>query len=460
MREKLGSEERPLRVAVIGSGPAGFYAAEALLGAGVVVDVDMYDRLPAPFGLVRYGVAPDHENIKKVIKVYERTAAHAGYAFFGNVRVGEDVTVEELRVHYDAIIFACGAATDRRLGIDGEDLTGSYTATEFVAWYNGHPEYADRSFDLSHEVAVVIGQGNVAVDVARILCKTTDELKHTDIAAHALDALAKSAIREVHLVGRRGPVQAAFTPSEIKEFGSLADCDPVLTPADLELNPESQAELDNPRGGQARKNYEILREFAERPAPRKSRRLVVHFLESPVAIVGEERVERIVLEKNRLHGPSGGQKAAGTGVRSELACGAFFRSVGYRGIPMPGVPFDEKRGIFPNSDGRITDNGQTIGGLYTTGWIKRGPSGVIGTNKPDGIETVKSLLADLGELVPCAKPDRGAVLSLLAGKDVNVVGYGDWQRIDAAEIERGRARGKPREKFVTIDAMIAAAGLG
>ncbi len=459
MQDKLGSDARPLRVAVVGSGPAGFYVSEALFGGGVQVQVDMYDRLPAPFGLVRYGVAPDHPKIKKVIKVYERTASRDGFAFLGNVMVGRDITVEELRLHYDAVVFACGAETDRRLGIAGEDLPGSYTATEFVAWYNGHPEYRERSFDLSHEVAVVIGVGNVAIDVARILCKTTDELKHTDIAAHALLALADSKIKQIHIIGRRGPVQAAFTPSEIKEFSDLADCDPVVEPADLVLNVESQTELDDPRSAAARKNYQFLQEFAARSQRTKSRRFIVHFLESPHEILGDGKVERIVLEKNRLAGDAFAQKAVGTGERSELRCGAFFRSVGYRGIAIPGVPFDDGRGIFPNTEGRVTEDGKPVPGLYATGWIKRGPSGVIGTNKPDAVETIKNLLADLGALTPCAQPDRAAVMNLLAGRGVKVVGYAGWQRIDAAEVARGEAEGKPREKFVTVAEMIAAAGV-
>jgi len=448
----LGTDKRPLRVAIIGSGPSGFYAAEALFSAESRVCVDMYDRLPAPFGLVRYGVAPDHEKIKKVIKVYERTAENQDFAFLGNVKVGEDLTIEELRAHYDAIIFACGAQTDRRLGITGEDLPGSYTATEFVAWYNGHPEYLDRTFDLSNEVAVVIGQGNVAVDVARVLCKTVDELKHTDIAAHALDALAESRVCEIHMIGRRGPAQAAFTPQEIKEFGELADCDPVVNPADLQLSPASQTEIDS--SSQARKNLDALTEFAQRPQPTKCKRFFVRFFQSPKELRGKGKLQTLVLERNRLVGEPGKQKARGTGETWAMGCGALFRSVGYRGVELPGIPFDPDRGIFPNVDGRIARDGEALGGLYAVGWIKRGPSGVIGTNKPDSIATVKNLLSDLSVIQPCANPNSDAVRDLLANKNVMVVGYDEWKKIDAAEVERGKAEGKPREKFVTIDEMI------
>jgi ferredoxin--NADP+ reductase len=448
----LGTEERPLRVAVIGSGPSGFYAAGALLSAESTVRVDLYESLPAPFGLVRYGVAPDHPKIKNVIKVYERTAQQDGFSFFGNVRVGEDVTVDELRAHYDALIFTNGAQTDRRLGIPGEDLPGSYTATEFVAWYNGHPEYAGRSFDLSHEVAVVIGLGNVAVDVARILCKSVDELKHTDITAVALDALATSRIREIHMVGRRGPAQSAFTLPEIKEFVDLEDCDAVVDPADLKLNAASQTELE--QSSAARKIMDILERFAEQPKSEKSKRFVLHFCESPADIIGDGKVEKVRFEKNRLSGEAGKQKARGTGEMYEMDCGAFFRSVGYRGIPIDGVPFDEGWGVFPNDAGRITSGGKPVPGLYTAGWIKRGPSGIIGTNKPDAIETVKNLLADTPGLTPCANPSSEAVLGLLSERGVRVVSYEDWQKIDAAEIERGKAVGKPREKFLTSDDML------
>jgi ferredoxin--NADP+ reductase len=458
MAEVLGSEGRPLRVAVIGSGPSGFYAAESLLGAEPKVLLDMYDRLPAPFGLVRYGVAPDHGKIKNIIKRYEKTADHPDFAFFGNVRVGEDIGIAELRRFYDAVVFASGAQTDRRLGIPGEDLEGSYTATEFVAWYNGHPEYRDRTFDLSHEVAVVIGQGNVAIDVARILCKTVDELKTTDIAQYALDALAESKVRRVHMVGRRGPVQAAFTPPEIKEFGNLAECDPVLDPRFLELNEASRAELEELKWRDAQKNLDILKEYAGRGQPIKLRRFVIEFYRSPIELKGNERLEKVVFEKNRLDGEPGRQKARGTGETYEIDCGLFFRSVGYRGVAIEGVPFDEKSGTIPNVEGRVVVDGDVVPGLYAVGWIKRGPSGIIGTNKPDSFETAKHVVEDVPSLVPCEQPAREAVAKFLAGRGVRVVDYDAWRRIDSAEVKRGEAVGKPREKFVSIDEMLDAAG--
>ena len=413
----------------------------------------MIETLPAPFGLVRYGVAPDHPKIKNIIARYEKTAEHPSFAFLGNTEVGRDLSVDELRRFYDAIVFASGAQTDRRLGIPGEDLPGSYTATEFVAWYNGHPAYQDRTFDLSCDCAVVIGQGNVAVDVARILAKTTDELKDTDITAHALEVLAESRLREIHMVGRRGPVQAAFTPVELKELGELADADVVVDPQDLELNPASRAEIDVLKWRDARKNLEILREFVARPPGGKPRRLVIPFYRSPKEFRGHE----LVLEHNTLAGEAGAQRAVGTGYLATVACGALFRSVGYRGVPIAGVPFDERAGIVPNLEGRVLQDGEPVAGLYVVGWIKRGPSGVIGTNKPDAGETVKHLLADAPALFTAREPSRAAVLDLLAARGVRVVSYAQWRVIDAAEVARGAAAGKPREKFVDIHEMLSAA---
>jgi ferredoxin--NADP+ reductase len=452
---ELGSATRPLRVAIVGSGPSGFYAAEALYDSGRSVRLDMFDRLPTPFGLVRGGVAPDHQKIKNVIKVYDRLAAHEQFHFLGNVSVGRDLSVKELQAHYDAVLFACGAETDQRLGIPGEDLPGSHTATSFVGWYNAHPDYRHFEFDLSGEVAVVIGQGNVAMDVSRILAKTVDELKDTDIAAHALEVLAASRIREIHLVGRRGLVQAKFTPPEIKEIGELADCDPVVDPADLEFDAASLAELEDPGNGTARRNIAVLREFAARPAPTKRKRYIIRSYLSPVELVGRSRVEKVIFEKNQLVGEPFKQSARGTGVKTEMECQVFFRSVGYRGVPVPGVPFDEKKGIFPNQKGRITERGEVLPGLYAAGWIKRGPSGVIGTNKPDSHETVASLLADLASLTPCSHPDTESLVELLRSRQVRVVSWEDWRRIDAAEIERGKAKGKPREKFASVEEMLA-----
>ena len=451
MSSSLGSESRPLRVAIVGSGPSGFYAAESLLGSGTAVKVDMFEKLPTPFGLVRYGVAPDHQKIKGVTRVYEKVGDREGFEYFGNVNVGVDLSMDEMKAHYDALIFACGAQTDRNLDIPGIDLNGSHTATEFVAWYNGHPEFQDRHFDLSQEVAFVIGQGNVAMDVARVLAKTPDELKTTDITQDALDALAESRIKEVHLVGRRGPAQTAFTPPEIREFGDLEACDPIVRHEDLELNDTSKEELADPKFSSKKKNYEVLKGYADRGPGDKPKKFIVHFYRGPIELQGDGKVENVVFVKNRLEGEPGKQKARATDETMEIRGGLFFRSVGYRGVPIPGVPFHDAWGVFPNQDGRIDG----APGLYAVGWIKRGPSGVIGTNKPDSVATVQALLADLPELQPCPEPDSAAVRDLLTGKGVRIVSFPDWRKIDAAERENGEKVGKPREKFVTVQAMLA-----
>jgi ferredoxin--NADP+ reductase len=451
----LASPARPLRVAVVGAGPAGFYTAEALLRSERAVAVDLIDRLPTPYGLVRAGVAPDHQKLKAAIRVYEKIAQRPSFAFIGNVSVGRDVSMAELGRFYDAIVLSFGTETDKRLGIPGEDLPGSHTATEFVGWYNAHPDYRDRVFDFSSEVAVVIGQGNVAMDVSRILAKTVDELKATDIADYALDALSRSRIREIHLVGRRGPAQAKFTPPEIREIGELADCDPIVQPEDLVLNPQSEAELADPENRHARDNVKILHEFAARGAPTRRRRYFIRNFESPKEILGSGRVERIVLEKTALSGPPFQQSAKGTGKRVEITCGLVFRSIGYNGRAMPGVPFDERAGVIPSAAGRVVVNGAPVPGLYVAGWIKRGPSGVIGTNKPDGYETAESLLADAPALRPCPTPDTAALLELLRSRGVRAVSFDDFRRIDAVEAARGKPAGKPREKFATVAEMLA-----
>jgi ferredoxin--NADP+ reductase len=453
----LGTKERPLRVAIIGSGPSGFYAAADLLRQTISVKVDMFEKLPVPFGLVRYGVAPDHIKIKNVTKVFEKIAQDPNFSFLGNVTVGKNITSVELQKYYDAVIFCVGAEVDRRLGILGEDLVGSYTATEFVAWYNGHPDFQDHHFDFSHEVVAIIGQGNVAMDVARILSKTPDELKSTDITQHALEVLAESKIKEVHVYGRRGPVQAAFTSIEIKEMGELADCYPVIDPEDFKLNEASIKELEDPANTGRKKNFEILSHLSELTPNNRKRKFVLHFMRSPHEIFGKGQVQKIRFEINNLVGEPNHQRVKGTGKFEDLDCGTVFRSVGYQGIPIKGVPFSHQLGVIPNKQGRVvdTEDNHVVSGWYVAGWIKRGASGVIGTNKPDSEETVKSLLEDLNHLSPCDNPSTEAVIKLLKDRGVKVVSFDDWRKIDAKEIEQGAALGKPREKFAYVSNMLA-----
>jgi ferredoxin--NADP+ reductase len=446
--------QNPLRVAIVGSGPAGFYATEALLQAQPAAQVDMFERLAAPFGLVRSGVAPDHPKLKQPILVYQEIATSPQFRFLGNVTVGRDISMAELQDCYHVVVIACGAQTDRMMGIGGEYLPGSHTATEFVGWYNGHPDYRDRVFDLSHDTAVIVGQGNVAVDVCRILAKTADELRHTDISAHALEALARSQIRDIYMIGRRGPAQAKFTHPELRELGELADCDPLVDPGDLELNPASRAELADRNNRAAIKSFEVLQAFAARPPSIRRRRCHIEFLKSPIELIGTGRLERVLLMRNRLEGEASHQVARPTGIIENLACGILFRSIGYRGVAIAGVPFDAARGVIPNRNGRVTDDGNVVPGLYVTGWIKRGPTGIIGTNREDSVLTVDSILADLPRLDAGPKPGVDRVMTLLAARGVRVISYADWQKIDAAEIRRGQLAAKPREKFTTLTEML------
>ena len=449
----IGSENKPLEVAIIGSGPSGYYAAQSLFGSEKKINITMFDRLPTPYGLVRGGVAPDHQKIKNVIRVYEKISISPGFQFIGNVLVGKDISIDDLRNNFHATIFACGAETDRKLGIPGEDLQGSHTATAFVGWYNGHPDYRDLSFDLSQEIAVVVGQGNVAADVSRILSKTADELKQTDIADHALQQLAESKIKEIHVIGRRGPVQAKFTPEELKEFGELEDCNPVVDSSTLQLNEASQKELESPEGRTNVKNFEVFKDFANRDLTKKNRSCFFRFLEGPIELMGTERLEGILLAKNSLSGDPFKQRAEKTGETVEQKCGILFRSIGYNGIPIEGVPFDEKEGIFPNDKGRLLDNGSVVNGVYVTGWIKRGPSGIIGTNKPDSVETVNCLLEDI-EKIDSEKSGNSGIMKILSEKQTRAVNYDGWKKIDEAEVKRGEPKGKPREKFTRIEEML------
>jgi ferredoxin--NADP+ reductase len=461
---KIGTEETPLRVAIVGAGPSGFYAAEHILkDSDLHAQVDLFDRLPTPYGLVRGGVAPDHPKIKSVIRIYEKTAAREGFRFFGNVKIGQDLEVEDLERLYHAIVFTVGCETDRQLGIPGEELPGSHAATAFVGWYNAHPDYADREFDLSCERAVVIGNGNVAMDVARMLALTDHELRQTDTADHAIEALDAKQIREIVVLGRRGPVQAAFTNPEIKELGEMEDADIIIDPNEVELDPASAAYLESDEVDKTtRVNVETLKEFSEREPQGKKQRIVLRFLASPVEIKGDGKVESIVIGRNELVEEGGSLRAKDTGEREELECGLVLRSVGYTGIPIEGVPFDEKRGLILNEGGRILDSHDAAHkvGHYTAGWIKRGPSGVIGTNKKDALETVQNLFEDVesATLMSPENPDPAAVEDLLREHNVRYISFEDWQTIDQAEVGRGEPHGRPRVKFVRVEEMLETVG--
>lgn len=456
----MGTTERPLRVAIIGAGPAAFYAAEALFKQSeLVCQVDMFNRFPTPFGLVREGVAPDHETIKTVARVYDKTAANPNFRYFGNVTWGTELTHAQLRPYYDQIIYAVGAQSDRRMGIAGEDLAGSFPATVFVGWYNGHPDYCDLQFDLSQQRVVVVGNGNVAMDVARILVTSPDELAKTDIADYALEALRHSQVREVVMLGRRGPAQASFTNPELKEFGELENVDVIVDPVDLELDPTSQESLASDKN--ATKNLDTLRKYAAQTEHNRPRRIVMRFLASPVELTGEnDQLKAIKIEKNKLTLQADGTlRASGTGQFETIPTGLVFRSVGYRGVALSGVPYDEKTGTIANVAGRViqVSTSDTVHGEYVVGWAKRGPSGIIGTNKPDSGATVAAMVADLPHLKPAAanKRDPQAVNELLKSLGINYITYQDWQKLNNAEVSRGAQQGRPRVKFTRVNEMLS-----
>jgi ferredoxin--NADP+ reductase len=457
--DSLGSAARPARIAIIGAGPAGFYTAEALLKQkNFSLTIDLFDRLPVPFGLVREGVAPDHQEIKAVTRIYENLLNDPRLRYFGNVTFGVDLMIDDFRQYYDQIVFSTGAPADRRMGLPGEDLDGSYAATAFVGWYNGHPDYHDLHFDLSQTTAVVVGNGNVAMDVTRILVADPEHLAKTDIADHALAALRASKIREVVLLGRRGPVQAAFTTPELKEFGELAGVDVCVDPADLELDESSAQTLVGDK--MATRNLELLRSYAARAEQNQPRRISMRFLTSPVELIGEQgKLVALRIERNRLVTDSGGLRAKGTGEFETIPAGLVFRSVGYRGVPLHGVPFDEATFTIPNVNGRVFSNGggEVLPGMYAVGWAKRGPSGVIGTNKADAAATVVGMLEDLPELAGAYEQHRSpdAAEALVRTRKPDYVSHAGWKKINAYETANGQAQGRPRVKLTTVAEMLA-----
>ncbi|HET9892759.1 MAG TPA: FAD-dependent oxidoreductase [Mycobacterium sp.] len=444
---------RPYHVVIVGSGPSGFFAASSLLKAAdgsddIDVAVDMLEMLPTPWGLVRSGVAPDHPKIKSISKQFEKTSQDPRFRFFGNISVGEHVQADELAERYDAVVYAVGAQSDRALNIPGEELPGSIAAVDFVGWYNAHPNFEEATPDLSGARAVVVGNGNVALDVARILVTDPDVLGQTDIADHALESLRPCGVDEVVVIGRRGPLQTAFTTLELRELGDLDNVDVIVDPAQLEGVTDEDAAA---AGKTAKQNINVLRDYAKRDPRPGHRRIVLRFMTSPIEIKGEDRVEAIVLGRNELVTDDNGRVSAkDTGEREELPVQLVVRSVGYRGVPTPGLPFDEKTATIPNSGGRVEGSRNE----YVVGWIKRGPTGVIGTNKKDSQETVDTLLADLSSAddgladFPDDHADRLA--DWLASRQPKLVTSAHWDLIDAHERAAGEPHGRPRVKLPSL----------
>jgi ferredoxin--NADP+ reductase len=453
------------RVAIVGAGPAGAFAAANLLRACGDVEIDLFERLPTPWGLLRGGVAPDHQEIKRLEDTFDRQTLKRGCRFLGNVEVGADISHAELMSHYSAVIYATGAQTDKSLGIPGEELPGSWAATEFVAWYNGHPDYRDLDFDLSARRAVVIGNGNVAADVIRMLTRSPAELERTDIADHALDALRESSIEEVVVLGRRGPAQAAFTSAELRELGHMDDVDLCVDGEEAQLDAVSEQWLADAGTFTARTNVALLREFAARPArPDAARRIVLRFLRSPVAIHGQDRVQSIDVQRNEIVRDDAGMLRARSvgGELETIDCGLVLRSVGYRAVPLPDVPFDERSFVLPNERGRVVDaDRRPVPGVYTVGWIKRGPTGILGTNKRDAEETVRCFAEDLAAaaLPQPAKPEREAIDALLAERTPDLVAVDGGRAIARHELDGGRRERRPRVKLASREELLEAAGV-
>ncbi|MGC8739391.1 MAG: NADP oxidoreductase [Candidatus Hydrogenedens sp.] len=436
--------ETKYRIGIIGSGPSGFFSAEHILRLHPDCEIDMYERYPDPFGLVRKGVAPDNPNIRNVSKAFDIIAENKRFAYFGNVDVGIDITLAELQNYYDAIIIACGMETSQRLEIPGEDLAGSYTASSIVGWYNCHPVYHSLDIKLEGKRAVIIGMGNVALDVARILCRPVSELSKTDISNHAIKVLGESKLKEVYIVGRRGPTQAKFKENELLSLEEVGDTDIIIEPSELEINESSREEMTNHPSIQ--RMFEYFKKFSMNKV-QKNRQIYFTFLRSPIRIVGDGKVEQIMFEKNVLEGLPYKQRAVGTGIIEKMDCDYVISSIGYRGNRFPGLPYDETKGVIPNRNGRVVKNDEIVPGIYVTGWIKRGPVGLIGHNKPDSLETVKNLLDDLSQLKENKQGSREDVIKLLKSKNIQFINYDDWKRIDSSEIERGKIIRKIRERF-------------
>jgi ferredoxin/flavodoxin---NADP+ reductase len=458
--EHLVTSNRPLRIAIIGAGPAGFYAAEKLLKQPeIVLTIDIFNRFPTPFGLVRDGVAPDHQSIKAVVRVFDKILADPRVRFFGNVTYGVDIHHQELKQFYDQIIYAVGAQADRRMGIPGEELPNTFPALSFVGWYNGHPDYRNLPIDLTCERAVVVGNGNVAMDVTRMLVMSPDTLLKTDIADHALEQLRESKIREVVVLGRRGAAQAAFTTPEIKELGMLEGVDVIVDPHNIELDPASLVDIESDRTAKA--NLECLHAYATRTEHTAPRRITMRFLASPVEIVGVNgRMTGVRFERNELVvDPNGGLRSKGTGSFELIEAGLVLRSIGYRSVPIEGVPFDHATSTINNIAGQVVhpNTGEVVPGEYVVGWAKRGPTGLIGNNKPDSAATVEAMLADLPNVQGIGDDlrDVSRIVAYLHERGIDYVTYQDWKMLDQYEVASGSRQGRPRVKITTVPEMMS-----
>jgi len=446
-------DELSLRIAIIGSGPSGFYAAQTLFRHNEEVRCDLFDRLPTPFGLVRGGVAPDHQKIKRAARAYDKIAAHPRFRWFGNVEIGRDVSVADLLERYDQVVLAIGALSARKLGIPGEDLDGCFSATEFVAWYNGHPDFQDRSFPVDVEDVVVVGVGNVSMDVSRVLACTPEHLAPTDITDAALSALGSMSRKRIHVLGRRGPAQAAYTPKEIHEIDELDGIDVRVRKDEATLDPLSAAWVE---AHGERAHHDNIKFAASRTGPREAPdrcEMWLRFCCSPVEVLGDGKVEAVRIEKTEIVEKDGRLRPVGTGRFEVIPAGLVLTAVGYRSVPIPGVPFDDRAGRIPNREGQVMDGDSPVDDLFVVGWAKRGPTGLIGTNRHDSNLTA-DLMLEVGVKHPAQGPDP---IEWLLEVVPDCINWQDWKRIDAAELAAGEAKGKIREKFTDVAQMLAAA---
>ncbi|MPS49465.1 FAD-dependent oxidoreductase [Methylobacillus sp.] len=445
------------QVAVIGAGPSGFYVAEAFANQCTDVEVTMIEKLPCPYGLVRYGVAPDHQKLKSVTSTLDAIAEYPQVKYLGNVTLGQDISLEELQSFFHVVVLTTGMPNSTSLGIPGEHLPGVHPATSFIGWYNGHPDFQDTSFDLASPVAVVIGHGNVAIDVARILSKSIDELRKSDMTEAALSVLAESQIKTVHLVGRRGPVQAKFTPKEIHELGKLENCLVSIDPKHLDINLSSSVELNDVTNALGRKNFSIFQEFGKHfGLISDKKQIVIDFMMKPKAFIGENKLQTVRFDITSLEGPAFKQSVIATGKTSDIHAGLAFSCVGFKGTAFPGLMTSEANGALKHSrSGILSELGVKIPGLYAAGWAKRGPQGVVGTNRECAQDTVVHIMEDIDQLIKAPKPGHPALVSLLGERNIQCVTFSDWKVINAKEIERGKSLGKPREKFTSVADMLA-----
>tara|TARA_R110001583_G_scaffold164850_1_gene317329 strand:- start:2446 stop:3825 length:1380 start_codon:yes stop_codon:yes gene_type:complete len=451
--------ETQLKVVIIGSGPSGFYVADALINAGISAEITLLEKLPCPYGLLRYGVAPDHQKLKRIANTLDVIAEHDSVTFLGNVELGKDISLEEIKLNYHVIVFCNGMPDSISLGIDGEQLAGAYPCNDLVGWYNGHPDYQGQDFDFDHDTAVVIGHGNVAIDISRILSKSIDELRVSDIPERALEILSKKRLKRVHMIGRRGPIQSKFTTKELHELGKLNNCNISIDPRHLNLKLACQQELDDASNTVVQKNYKVMQSYASNFSElndNSKTQISIDFMLNPKLFTGNKQLSSVIFEQTYLEGAPFNQTCKSLEHLIEIPCGLAFTSVGFRGALLENLPINEPKRTLTNQNSKLLgSDGKTVKGLYAAGWVKRGPQGVIGTNRECAQSTVDTILKDTPTLLQTSAEGKAGLLEILNKKSIRYVTFEDWKVIDRKEVENGLSLGKPREKFVTIKEMLA-----